>query len=382
MEEINKSVKKYGIDEIEKKGNTEIKNKVDTEKNIIKKRKKTTIKDIAEYVGVSPMTVSFVINKNPNQKISEATTQKILKAVKELNYIPNSAAKTLRGSESKSIGVCIAKTALSRRYVEVIEGIRRELTNNGYTLLLCSNETTKNSIPKYLSYYFEGKVDGVIYLGRDGIDVDSNDIEIVVNNNIPFVTLDCYNMSDKIAKVNYDYYSGTLEAVGKLVDNFKYINKIIYIKPEYKIFQEKERLRAINQIVNNSDIELFVYDVPIFLDNENSIEKIIMDYNWSIEKSIDDIFLKNSINKNTLVISSWGDWTEIIYAKVINNKYNAKVLSLAEGTLNINFWDDIYYSNLPNYQAGEECAKIIISMKKNEKYIKNKIFTPVFFDKK
>ena len=52
-----------------------------------------TIKEIAKYCGVSIATVSNIINGKPNA--SEATKQKVLKAIDELNYTPNYVAKNL-----------------------------------------------------------------------------------------------------------------------------------------------------------------------------------------------------------------------------------------------------------------------------------------------
>ena len=65
-----------------------------------------TIKDIADLAGVSKTTVSKVLN-NKDQKISEATRQKILDIIKETNYVPNKMAQSLVTKKTKTIGLII-----------------------------------------------------------------------------------------------------------------------------------------------------------------------------------------------------------------------------------------------------------------------------------
>ena len=70
------------------------------------KRKNVTIKDIAQYAGVSTMTVSYVLNKNSKQTISEATRKKVLEAVETLHYVPSNTAKALRSNKTQCNEIC------------------------------------------------------------------------------------------------------------------------------------------------------------------------------------------------------------------------------------------------------------------------------------
>ena len=62
-----------------------------------------TIHDVAKRAGVSIGTVSNVINQK--NKVAPDTTERILDAIKELNYIPNTVAKSLKTSQSRIIGI-------------------------------------------------------------------------------------------------------------------------------------------------------------------------------------------------------------------------------------------------------------------------------------
>ena len=61
---------------------------------------KVTIKDVAKLAKVSPSTVSRVLSGNPS--ISDDTCKRVKNAVKELHYIPNTTARSLRCEKSKN----------------------------------------------------------------------------------------------------------------------------------------------------------------------------------------------------------------------------------------------------------------------------------------
>ena len=66
-----------------------------------------TIYDVAERAGVSLATVSRVMNKNTN--VGEKTKQKVLAAMAELDYRPNTFAQSLASNSSNSIGVLVSQ---------------------------------------------------------------------------------------------------------------------------------------------------------------------------------------------------------------------------------------------------------------------------------
>src|SRR5690554_3132844 len=102
-------------------------------------RKKATIKDVAKMANVSTATVSHVLNKTKNVK--RATEVRVMQAVKELNYIPNTMAKHLKRNHTHLVGLLISDIA-NPFFPPVVRGIGDYLAANGYNILL--SETSGN----------------------------------------------------------------------------------------------------------------------------------------------------------------------------------------------------------------------------------------------
>ena len=120
----------------------------------------TTIKDIARRVNVSDATVSRVINDSPNVK--PQTREKVQKAIKELNYYPNSLARGMRSKKTNSIGLLLADIT-NPFYAETAKTIIERAGKNDYSIILC---TTNNDIieqQKYIDVLLQRKVDGFIF---------------------------------------------------------------------------------------------------------------------------------------------------------------------------------------------------------------------------
>ena len=101
--------------------------------------KETTLKEIAETLGISITTVSKALKSKPD--VSEKTIKKVLALAEELNYIPNSFAVNLRTKESKTIGLIIPEV-VHHFFSNVINGIIAEAEKNGYlVIILQSNES-------------------------------------------------------------------------------------------------------------------------------------------------------------------------------------------------------------------------------------------------
>jgi LacI family gluconate utilization system Gnt-I transcriptional repressor len=92
-----------------------------------------TLKHVAERAGVSPITVSRVIN-TPDA-VSEALRAKVDRAVEELGYLPNRVAGALASADSRVVPVIVPSLS-NAVFIEVIQGVQDVLEVAGYQLLL------------------------------------------------------------------------------------------------------------------------------------------------------------------------------------------------------------------------------------------------------
>ena len=106
--------------------------------------KHTTIFDIAKKLSISPSTVSRALNDHPN--ISEKTKLKVKKIADELDFFPNSIAKSLKNSSTTTIGV-IVPDIKHDFFSSAISGIEEIAYNSGYSIIVCqSNDSLEREI--------------------------------------------------------------------------------------------------------------------------------------------------------------------------------------------------------------------------------------------
>lgn len=119
----------------------------------------STIKDIARHANVSVATVSRVINRQDN--VSKKAKERVLLAIKELDYHPNRAARDLKRQSSKTIAFLIADTT-NEYYGQIAQAIISILEKEGYTLLICNSFNDSEIEKNYLTMLYERSVDGII----------------------------------------------------------------------------------------------------------------------------------------------------------------------------------------------------------------------------
>lgn len=119
-----------------------------------------TIKDVAQRAGLSPATVSRVLNKSGY--VSAETVRRVTAAVTELDYQPNWMARSLHGKSSNLIGLIVPEV-LSLYDNSVIQFIAEKLHEHDYGLLLCLHNENSALDLKYLQLLQEKRVAGVIY---------------------------------------------------------------------------------------------------------------------------------------------------------------------------------------------------------------------------
>ncbi|GAB2466489.1 LacI family DNA-binding transcriptional regulator [Xylanimonas ulmi] len=108
------------------------------------KTPRVTIKDVAAAAGVSPATVSFVLNRTPGQTIPAPTQARVRAAAHDLGYTPHAVARALREGRSRIVLLHVGAITGGNSLESLVDGMRAELTAHGHTLLV---QTGAGAIP-------------------------------------------------------------------------------------------------------------------------------------------------------------------------------------------------------------------------------------------
>ena len=154
--------------------------------------------DVAKKAGVSPTTVSRVINNYGS--LSQKTIDKVNQAMKELNYQPNSLARSLQGKNTQLIGL-IFPTVANPFFGELVEQLESKLFDLGYRSILCDSANNKEKERNYLNMLAANKVDGII-AGAHNLGIQEYE-----NIELPIVSFDRY-LADGTPIVSSDNFRG------------------------------------------------------------------------------------------------------------------------------------------------------------------------------
>ncbi len=172
-----------------------------------------SINDVAEKANVSISTVSRVINQNAN--VSREKEKAVLKAVDELDYIPNGLAQGLVTKKSKSIGVLIADIG-NLYYSYLVKSIEKELRAAGYYAVIGNTEWDGKREKEYIRHLIQRQVDGFILASTS---LTEDYINQLADKDIPLVVLDREVKSDKINKIRINDYKGGYKAAEHLIES-------------------------------------------------------------------------------------------------------------------------------------------------------------------
>lgn len=148
---------------------------------MVRQGREPNIADVAALAGVSPTTVSRVLNNRGY--LSQATKDKVAAAMAELHYRPNELARALLGQRTRIVGVILPTVALPF-FGEVAVSLEHALAERGYRTLLC-NSLGRSEIERDYLLQLEGnRVDGLI----SGAHNDT--IPEYATTRLPVVTID------------------------------------------------------------------------------------------------------------------------------------------------------------------------------------------------
>lgn len=163
----------------------------------------TTIKDVAKYAGVGVGTVSRVIN---NEKaVGAKTREKVLEAMKALNYSRNNMAFRLRKNETKIIALLVPVID-HPFFAKLAYYIEDEASKFGYSTILVSSQQKVERETEIITKIKQREVDGAVFVTHYMHEEDDLQNCFIVSvdrtfgQNIPYVTSDNYDATKKAVK--------------------------------------------------------------------------------------------------------------------------------------------------------------------------------------
>ena len=172
-------------------------------------KKRPSLGLVAELSGVSPSTVSRILNNTA--KVSDAKKETVLRVIEETGFRPNLAARTLAGGRAMSIGV-LTQYIDSPFYGEAIRGIEEVLASEDYTALFASGRGDRELEIERLNMLMERNIDGLIVLSST---LEDHELEALAKE-LPVVLTGRAMLNQKLTSIGFDNLGGGALALGHL----------------------------------------------------------------------------------------------------------------------------------------------------------------------
>lgn len=174
-------------------------------------KKRPSLGLVAELSGVSPSTVSRILNNTA--KVSDSKKETVLRVIEETGFRPNLAARTLAGGRAMSIGV-LTQYIDSPFYGEAIRGIEEVLASEDYTALFASGRGDRELELERLNMLMERNIDGLIVLSST---LEDNELEALAKE-LPVVLTGRATLNQKLTSIGFDNLGGGALALGHLAE--------------------------------------------------------------------------------------------------------------------------------------------------------------------
>lgn len=208
----------------------------------------STIKDVAKHAGVSIATVSHIINGT--KSVTPQTRERVLKAIKELNYITNQTAKSFKTGKKKIIAFVVPDIS-NNYFSNIIEALEEELTNSGYHLILTNTKESKEREIQQLRYLTSGIADGIVLASTMQ---NYSEISSHVPENFPMVLVDRKLENCPWDIISISDISAITTGTNRLIQNGH--TRIGYIGDSSHLSTAKERFETYRNVLIQNNISI------------------------------------------------------------------------------------------------------------------------------
>lgn len=157
-------------------------------------------------------TVSYVVNEGP-RPVSTATRERVLRAIRQLDYRPSEVARSLRLQRTRTIGLILPDMA-NPFYSALAKGVEDAFFARGYSVLLCNSGYDPARERAYIGVMIAKRVDGVLYTRATG---DASALHRLLRHGIATVAVDREIPELEIDCVVADNFEGSRAATEHLL---------------------------------------------------------------------------------------------------------------------------------------------------------------------
>ncbi|RXZ67696.1 LacI family DNA-binding transcriptional regulator [Agromyces albus] len=211
-----------------------------------------SIRDVAQHAGVSVGTVSNVLNR-PGE-VSAESMQRVHRAIEDLGYVRNDAARKLRAGTSSTVGFVVLD-GQNPFFGDVVRGAEDEASSHGIAVLYGNTDEDVARERLYLDLFEEQQVRGVLISPYSDINPR---LERLRSRGIPAVLVDRFSGDGRFSSVSVDSVVGGRMAVEHLIETGR--RRIAFAGGPFEIRQVTDRLAGARVAAENStepvDIEV------------------------------------------------------------------------------------------------------------------------------
>lgn len=336
--------------------------------------KKVTLGDIAKSLGVSKTLVSLILNNKATEHgISPETVKRVQKKVKELNYVPNQAARGLRTGKSNLIGLIVSDIS-NPFYSKISRSIEDYAWKNDYHLMVCSSDEDPEKELQLIKILKEKQqVDGLI------ISSSQNDPEVfreMKKEGFPFVLIDRFFPKFDCNYVVVENVDSSMNAVEALIGNGAKRIGMLSISPAH-LSTLSDRIEGYKSALRKHGMKIEPELIrEISFDNIQEEVKQAVNEFLKMTPAVDALFLAN----NHLAVAC----LEVVQSMGLRIPYDIMLVTFDDIDLFRFSYPPVSAISQPVEQIGGEAVRILINIleKKSSDNELHKVILPTRLSKR
>jgi LacI family transcriptional regulator len=207
-----------------------------------------TIREVAKRAGVSPITVSRVINNT--SYVSAETRARVEATIAELQYVPNKLAQSLRQKQTNTLALLVTDIT-NPFWTTVARGVEDVVSERGMSVFLCNTDESESKQNTYLNLVLQKQVDGILLVPVN------NQCEAILRiqaQNIPVVVMDRKVTNAQVDVVRCDSEGGAYELVRHLLEQGH--RQIALLNGAINVFTAIDRANGYRRALREAQLDI------------------------------------------------------------------------------------------------------------------------------